>query len=280
LVEAALALQLIDWRAIWPRLDTISAWADGPSQIYAQRLAEMFPHAHLQPKGLLATEGALTIPQGEARVPALTSTPIEFIGESGVADVCDELRAGATYRVVLTTPGGFYRYDLGDRVRCDRMVAGLPGLVFVGRADVMSDLVGEKLSEEFVAAALRRLDVPACLVARAAAKPFYALLVQSPDPHSLTAMAEQVDRRLGGKPQYAYARAIGQLGPIQPLAIDRLLERFADAQLCRGRRLADIKPPALIADREIADLLAKRVDIEAREGVGVFSPSPTVARFA
>jgi hypothetical protein len=280
LVETALARSPIDCGSIWPRLDTISAWADGSSRSYAQRLAEMFPHAHVQPKGLLATEGAVTIPRGDERVPALTSALIELIDEDGIPHLCDELVVGATYRVVLTTPGGLYRYDLGDRVRCDRIVAGLPSLAFVGRADVTSDLVGEKLTEEFVAAVLSALDRPACLVARAAAKPFYALLVQSPAAGSLAAMAEQLDRRLCGNPQYAYARAIGQLGPIQPQAADRLLDRFADVQMRRGRRLADIKPPTLIAQGEIADLLAKNVDSEPRAAASAFSSPSAAAKFA
>jgi hypothetical protein len=271
-VEKALAGEPIDCRAIWPRLDTISAWADGSSHIYAQRLAEIFPHAHVQPKGLLATEGAVTLPRGDERVPALTSAVIEFIDEAGVAHLCDALRAGATYRVVLTTPGGLYRYDLGDRLRCEHVVGRLPSLAFVGRADVVGDLVGEKLTDEFVATAMRGLDVPACLVARAAAKPFYALLIQSSAGGALAAMARHVDRRLCGNPQYAYARAIGQLGPVKAHAVDRLLERLADAQIRRGRRLADVKPPTLIADREIADLLAKNVDSAPREEIGVFSP--------
>jgi len=276
-VETALARQPIDLPAIWPRLDTISAWADGSSQIYARRLAEVFPHAHLQPKGLLATEGAVTIPWGAERVPALTSAVIEFVDEVGVAHLCDELREGATYRVVLTTPGGLYRYDLGDRVLCGRG-GDLPALEFVGRGKVASDLVGEKLTEEFVAAALRALDRPACLVARKAAKPFYALLVQSSDTPALSAMADEVERRLFHNPQYAYARALGQLGPVEPQAVDRLVERFVDAQLRRGRRLADVKPPTLVTDRETADLLAKQVDSATRKGTDIFSPSTTNAR--
>ena len=38
--------------------------------------------------------------------------------------LCDELRDGADYRVVMTTPGGLYRYDLGDRLRCHGHVDG------------------------------------------------------------------------------------------------------------------------------------------------------------
>ena len=61
MIDAALARHPIDTERLWPRLDTVSAWADGVSRPYAKSLAQMLPHALLQPKGLLATESAVTI---------------------------------------------------------------------------------------------------------------------------------------------------------------------------------------------------------------------------
>jgi hypothetical protein len=148
IIGAALARRPIDTRSIWPRLATVSAWTDGGSRAYAGRLRELFPHAQLQPKGLLATEGAVTIPrQGSSfSVPALASAFLEFIDDAGHAHLCDELRDGEGYRVVMTTPGGLYRYDLGDRLSCRGHTGALPRLEFMGRA-ASTDIVGEKLSE-------------------------------------------------------------------------------------------------------------------------------------
>src|SRR5262249_43150680 len=142
LVETALAQQPIDTPSIWPRLATVSAWADGASRGYAQRLQEMLPHAPLQPKGLMATEGALTLPRRGSPypAPALTSAFLEFVDDAGQAFACDELTEGTSYRVVMTTPGGLYRYDLGDRVACRGHVGGVPRLEFTGRA-VATDIV-------------------------------------------------------------------------------------------------------------------------------------------
>src|SRR5262249_8205026 len=72
-IETALSRTPVDTAAIWPALDTISAWTDGSSRIYADRLRAMFPRANLEPKGLLATEGAVTVPWGSLPVPALRS---------------------------------------------------------------------------------------------------------------------------------------------------------------------------------------------------------------
>jgi len=258
LITAAAARDPIDTPRLWPQLRTVSAWADGASRPYAQRLREAFPHAQLQPKGLLATEGAVTIPWSgpSGAVPALTSTFLEFIGDDGRALLCDELRAGEGYRVVMTTPGGFYRYDLGDRLRCREFDHGLPRLEFIGRSGVATDIVGEKLTEGFVADALDRVDAQACLAPRATATPFYELLVEAPR-ENLRLLAASVEQSLRDNPQYAYARAIGQLGPVAPRAVERLLDRYMHFEAGRGRRLADIKPPLLIDDSATYSALIK-----------------------
>jgi hypothetical protein len=191
-------------------------------------------------------------------VPALTSTVLELIDAAGRAHLCDELREGACYRVVITTPGGLYRYDLGDTVRCRGHDGLLPLLEFVGR-DVASDLVGEKLSEAFVSEALGAFEGAACLAPRAAAQPFYELLVE-PHPGRAPPAAAAVDERLCANPQYAYARRIGQLGPLVVRPVERLLDRHARAELVRGRRLADIKPPVLVAEPRLYDALTNEVD--------------------
>ena len=261
-VDAALARTPIDTQRLWPRLDTVSAWADGTSRVYANRLAEMLPHAVLQPKGLLATEGAVTMP-GTASwpVPALSSAFLEFIDDAGRALLSDELREGDTYRVVLTNPGGFYRYDLGDRLRCRGHAGSLPLLEFVGR-DVMSDLLGEKLSKSFINEALSAIGSPACLAPRGTARPFYELLVDASHGGRPEPIAALIDERLCTNPQYAYARRIGQLGSVELRAVDRLIDRYMCAEVQRGRRLADIKPPVLIKDARTYAALTNYVDSE------------------
>jgi len=257
LVETALAQQPIDTPSIWPRLATVSAWADGASRGYAQRLQEMLPHAPLQPKGLMATEGAVTLPRRGSPypAPALTSAFLEFVDDAGQAFACDELTEGTSYRVVMTTPGGLYRYDLGDRVACRGHVGGVPRLEFTGRA-VATDIVGEKLTEDFVAAALGRVGAGACLAARATDMPFYELLIDARTGENLNNQAALVEECLRANPQYAYARALGQLGPVRPRAVERLIDRYTHVQARRGCRLADIKPPVLINDIAYAALMA------------------------
>jgi GH3 auxin-responsive promoter len=55
----------INTAAIWPRLDTISCWMDGASAPFAAALKAVFPRVRFQPKGLMLTEGAVTLPFGD-----------------------------------------------------------------------------------------------------------------------------------------------------------------------------------------------------------------------
>ena len=106
-----------------------------------------------------------------------------------------------------------YRYDLGDVLECESQGDTGPTLRFIGRAGVVSDLVGEKLSDSFVARVLAKLPSGAALVPSAQPRPHYELWVDAPAPadHDLAA---HVDSLLHDNPQYAYARQLGQLQPL------------------------------------------------------------------
>ncbi|MGH9659769.1 MAG: hypothetical protein ACRD96_14565, partial [Bryobacteraceae bacterium] len=227
---------------LWPRLDTISCWTSGSSSLFAADLRALFPDCHIQGKGLLATEGAVTLPLANYEYPvlAIESGFFEFLDDSGVARPAHELERGAEYRVLMTTHSGLYRYDLGDRVAMRGWAQETPMLEFLGRAGLTSDLCGEKLTEDFVIPRLPRGF--AMLAPSLDGGPHYALFVDA------EASSAGVDDALGDNPQYRYARALGQLGPVRVHMVARGMERYTAHELARGRRLGDIKPPALSGD--------------------------------
>jgi hypothetical protein len=226
-------------------------WTDGASAPYARRVAELFPNAYIDAKGLLSTESAVTVRiDGEPGcVPALTSAVLEFVDAAGLSRSSDELEAGALYRVVITTPGGLYRYDTGDEVRCVSITRGLPRLQFVGRAGLVSDLVGEKLTEGFVSGAIGELSRPASLVPQGAPNPHYEIWLDAPDSGDGEAVARSVDHSLRRNVQYAYARDLGQLRAPVAIFHPGFVQYRRHALLARGHRLGDVKLSALILDR-------------------------------
>ena len=246
-IARALTNSVPDTRLLWPQLDTISCWTDAGSRRFIPHLRDLFPHAFVQGKGLLATEGVVTIPLVGHKYPvlALHSGFFEFLDVCGVSHLCDELENDEIYRILLTTHGGLYRYDLGDRVRVRGWIEETPMLEFVGRAGPVGDLCGEKLTEDFVAAQVVRISGFSMLAPVLAPSPHYILFLDQ-NEHTETAaheLASSLDTALAENPQYQYARRLGQLGMVRPRLISKPLERYMLDALRRGQQLGDIKPP-------------------------------------
>lgn len=242
--------ELPDPRSMWPRLKLVSCWAAGASESFAAELAARVPHARLQPKGLMSTECVVTVPDVEGR-PVLTGHGFFEFERDGRCVLAHELEAGAAYAVVATTASGLYRYRTGDLVRCEGYSApGRPVLVFVGRGELASDLVGEKLTEPFVDDCLRTVR-GFRLLGPTAQGDGYVLAADV----AAGADARNVEQRLCRNPQYAWALRIGQLKPLRLVEVERLFDRYVDVQLRRGVRLGDVKPLALRRERSWLETL-------------------------
>lgn len=245
--DRALEHERLDTQQLWPDLACISCWTAGPSAAFARQLQALFPHAAIDPKGVLATEAPITLTCGQdaRNVPALTSCFVEFLDRNDIPHLCDELTVAETYRAVITTPGGFYRYDIGDVFECTAMTRGVPRLEFVGRAGLACDLVGEKLEDGFVTGVLAQIAVPA-LIAPRADRRGYELIADSADRALLD--VDKVERGLCENPQYAYARQMGQLESLMPRSVANLSQRIISRGMQSGRMMGDIKTSGLMAD--------------------------------
>lgn len=241
-LRMALAGGMLDTARLWPMLACISCWSDGTSTGFARALAERFPHAAIDPKGVLATEAPITLTHGPAarRVPALRQCVVEFVDAPGTSHLCDALVPGQTYRAVITTRGGLYRYDIGDLFTCCSATAGVPDLAFTGRARLTSDLVGEKLEDGFVAAVLGAL--PAVLAPRADAAGYEVLIDAG---HAAPVDCAAIEHELCANPQYAYARKIGQLEQLGLRRITDLPGKLIASGIAAGRLMGDIKTSGL-----------------------------------
>jgi hypothetical protein len=234
---------------LWPNLRVISCWGDGAAAPALQNLRKSFPHALLQPKGLLATEAFVTLPF-EGRYPlAVGSHFFEFIDAEGRILPAEALSEEQEYQVVVTTAGGLWRYQLGDRVRVSGFMAKTPTLQFLGRGEYVSDRFGEKLSEAFVVEALREVlgsGFPAFTLLAPDEDDFgcrYTLYVEG---KAQSHWAENLDRVLRKNPHYAHCRDLGQLLPLRVFVVsERGFEQFANRQAQNGIRLGDIKPAVL-----------------------------------
>jgi hypothetical protein len=60
-----------------------------------------------------------------------------------------------------------------------------------------------------------------------------------------TTLCAQIDLALRGNPQYAYACDLHQFAPVRPALCRDPMDSLVVDALARGRRLGDVKPPAL-----------------------------------
>jgi hypothetical protein len=246
--------------AVWPRLQVISCWADGPAAAQIDGLRAWFPDTPIQGKGLLATEGVVSFPlwrHGEVgAVAAATSHFLEFLdldAPTARPRLVHELRVGGAYSPLLTTGGGLARYHLQDVLRCTGHRGALPLLRFEGKLDRVSDRAGEKLVAARVEAVLRGLAGEmellldfALLAPLEEVPPRYVLFVESTATDAcLERLTQRLDAALAEDHHYGYCRQLGQLGPPAFQRVSRGWETYQRTLVEAGARLGDIKPTNL-----------------------------------
>jgi hypothetical protein len=198
---------------------------------------------------------------------------------SGALRLAHELDRGGCYRVVVTTGGGLYRYQLRDEIKVVGFERRCPLLRFLGKADCVSDLVGEKLGEPHVRRVLDRIFSSAGL------SPSFALLVPVEDkppryrlyleglreqsrPGAKKSLARLLEDGLAENPYYRYAVSLGQLAPVEVALLDDAREpgRVVYEQRCvaLGQKLGDLKPAALDPRPGWAEVFGESAEFKRR----------------
>jgi len=245
---------------LWPKLGLISCWADANAAAAADALRRQFRHAEVQPKGLIATEGFVSLPMIglEGSLLAVRSHFFEF-AEIGRVDrapsLAHELERGRFYEVLLSTAGGLYRYRLRDVIEVLGHVHECPVMRFVGRDGYVSDWFGEKLNEAHVgrvlAEALERAGVKAsfAMLACDSTLPAYVLYIDPADAavtdESLEVITQRVDAMLRQNFHYDHARRHGQLAGVRVFRARGAGATYLATRVRAGQRAGDVKPLAL-----------------------------------
>ncbi|MEL6555642.1 MAG: GH3 auxin-responsive promoter family protein, partial [Cyanobacteria bacterium J06621_11] len=235
----------ISWEKLWPQLKLISCWDSMTAADSAQSLRSHFPHTLVQGKGLLATEAPMTVPLVGANgyVPLLEDIYFEFEDMAGQCHLLHQLEIGQTYEVIISQLGGLYRYRMGDTVRVTHYFLQTPCLEFCGRSSV-SDLVGEKLSVQFVSDTLASMNLSEAH--------FQSLLpVQRPEAHyvllldrtsrDLVVIAQTLEKHLCESFHYRLARQLNQIAPARVVVSASAAETLMREKMQAGQRMGDIK---------------------------------------
>ena len=209
---------------LWPELRCVLTWIGGGCAIAAQAVrAQLPPGATMVDAGYVASEVRGTIVVDVERnlaLPMLGDVFFEFaeVGawESGARDtqLLHELEEGADYYVFVTTIAGLLRYHMNDVVRVSGRVRSTPTLQFVRKGRGVTNITGEKLSEDQLQEAMASL---------------------SPAPHFYIAIADAAASRYR---IYAYVQGAPEIAAGAIDARLRALNLEYESKRASGRLLA------------------------------------------
>lgn len=266
----------------WPA-PTIACWLGGTAGYQARYLPEYFGDSPLRDMGLVSSEGRHTIPIEDDTpegVLAVNAGFYEFIpvAENSAAHPVvlegHELEIGQDYYLLMTTASGYYRFNIGDIVRCRGFKGEAPLLEFLQKGDRCGDLEGEKVTEhQFVQAAGGAAEMFGIRLGYMTAVPWrpgrecpcYAVIVEYgdiPDRSLAARFLDNLDRRLMATNfLYSARRREGVLGGprlvrIPPGAWGEFVRTEVDR---RGTGDVQYKHPGLVQD---ASLLAKMAPVD------------------
>lgn len=192
---------------------------------------------------------------------------IEFMPDGGTGADCvgpEQLEHGGLYRVLVTTPGGLVRYELGDLVRG----AGAGRLRFAGRVKTRISVFGEHVEGDALDAAI----VHACSAHRCDVAHYHVAPVMprageprgrhqwwiefAREPDDAAAFAAAIDCHLRAHVIDYDAHRVGEL-QLQPPALAVVPRGTFHAWLAGAGKLGgQHKVPQAWPDRRVADALA------------------------
>ncbi|HYD86437.1 MAG TPA: GH3 auxin-responsive promoter family protein [Vitreimonas sp.] len=155
---------------LWPRLRAIVTWLGGGCATAAAAVRAQLPKdAAMIDAGYVASEvrGTIVVDvRKNLALPLLGDVFFEFVPAAAWEEgerrtlLLHELQPDTDYYVVVTTIAGLLRYSMNDVVRVSGRIGRTPALQFIRKGRGVTNITGEKLSEDQVHAAMAELPAP------------------------------------------------------------------------------------------------------------------------
>ncbi|MDR2392415.1 MAG: GH3 auxin-responsive promoter family protein [Planctomycetota bacterium] len=262
--------------AAWPNIQLILTWQGGSAAFYLPKVEELWGPVPRRCLGLRASEGTFSLPMSDnnpAGILAVGGHVVEFLPASdeppapdAVTLLADQLEREERYRMVITTSGGFYRYDLGDQIRVVGFRRKTPLIVFERRAGAVLSATGEKMTETQAMEAMRSAAAGLSLNGFSltweliGGRAGYVVAVECRNGEETLArdgnafrrrlreLASSFDAELGRlNCEYAAKRQDGRLAPVRCLLLpDCFYEELRTRLAASGRPDGQLKYPILI----------------------------------
>ena len=252
------------WSVIFPSLKLISCWMHASSSQYKEELEYILGDILIQPKGLLSTEGVVSIPFKKDKDPviSISSHFYEFeCQKTGEIFLSHELIKGNEYEVIISTGNGFMRYRTNDIIIVTGYIESTPTVIFQGRKNRTSDIVGEKITEiicnEIINSIRSKLQISGAFFypSKNLENRYYYTLVISTRDNSLE--KDKIQKLaadiLKKNPYYSQAISLEQLDKlkVQIVTDDCYKKMIRDYFSEKKIKYGDQKPPTLFLLEEI-----------------------------
>jgi hypothetical protein len=246
---------------LWPGLRSVMTWLGGGCSVAAEAVRQLLPPAaRMMDAGYVASEVRGTIVVDAERglaLPLLDEVFFEFAPVAGWTAgkretlLLHELEEGEAYYIIVTTLAGLARYHMNDVVRVSGRVGLTPTLAFMRKGRGVTNITGEKLSEDQVNLAVAGLindagiAVPFYVVVADPAEARYRGYIELADAHAklVSHLATQLDQRLRQlNIEYDSKRASNRLQPLALVALCEGAERaYRRHCVAKGQRDAQFK---------------------------------------
>lgn len=255
---------------MWPNLRLIECWKGGSVGVYISHLGKYFgDKTAIRDFGYLSSEARVSIPlcdEGCCGALAITSNFYEFVPRQEMEKqdrrflLPHQLDSGKEYYIILTTPGGLYRYNIDDIVRAAGFYNNTPLIEFIQKGSIVSSVTGEKIYEMQIDAAVNKAAglIGASLQFYSAfvewgSVPRYAFLVEFMNDLSRegkVALLKHIESELIKlNVEYDVKRRSQRLGsPVLKVVPQGAFEKYRSKRVCQGCHDGQIKIPKLTTD--------------------------------
>ena len=255
----------------WPNLKLIECWKGGTVRLYLEGLDRYFGSTPIRDFGCLSTETRSSIPitdEGAGGILAISTNFYEFIPKEDMYKaerrtmLCDQLEKEKEYLLIVTTPGGLYRYDTDDVIRVDGFFNKTPVIEFMQKGLNAISLSGEKVYESHINEAINAANNELKLVIKFFSasvqmeKPpryiFLAEFTDDPSPEKKKALLRSVEDELCRcNLEYEDTRQRQELNsPILKVVRKDEFEKFRSKRVAEGAHETQFKVPELVRDPE------------------------------
>lgn len=251
----------VHFKDVWPNIRLVVTWMGGSCGIAVDHIKSSFPSDSVfMDLGFLSSEMRATITVDKSRnggIPTLKDHFFEFIEvsdyEQGQRDTLslNKLDVGKQYYLIVTTSAGLYRYFMNDIIEVTGTYNATPLLTFIQKGKGVTNITGEKLSEQQIITALEKvkknydINIPFYLALACVEQARYLLYVELNDQGiSEDEIIESIEQQLyKSNVEYASKRDSGRLHPLEVKLVKQgTAEAYKQYCLDKGQRESQYKP--------------------------------------